>query len=202
MPPLPSPTLVPVHWDRLFEDLEGQLAAEWETERAALDAEAERLRIARLDLRQRLRTLASIDAGVRLELAGAAHAVGRVQEVGSDWVAVGSPALTIVPIDAIRSIVLDHGLLLSSLDEGAAADGVRDRMSLGFVLRDLARRRAPVRLGCADGAVLHGTIDRAGADHLDLAEHEPGTVRRAADVRGFRIVAFTAVARIDLPTSS
>ena len=29
-----------MRWDRLFEDLEGQLASEWEAERAALDAES------------------------------------------------------------------------------------------------------------------------------------------------------------------
>jgi hypothetical protein len=47
--------------------------------------------------------------------------------------------------------------------------------------------------------MLAGTIDRAGADHLDLAVHEPGTARRASEVTGHRIVLFDAVAwiRID-----
>lgn len=57
------PTLVAMEWDRLFEDLEDQIASGWEAERAALDAEAERLRIARLDLRTRLGALA--DEGTR-----------------------------------------------------------------------------------------------------------------------------------------
>ena len=34
-----------VRWDRFFEDLEDQLDSEWEAERAALDTEAERLRL-------------------------------------------------------------------------------------------------------------------------------------------------------------
>lgn len=51
-----------MHWDRLFDDLESQLASEWEAERAALDAESERLRISRLDLHSRLRQLCAADA--------------------------------------------------------------------------------------------------------------------------------------------
>ena len=46
-----------MRWDRFFDDLEGQLASEWEAERAALDTEAERLRLSRVALRERLRWL-------------------------------------------------------------------------------------------------------------------------------------------------
>ena len=67
-------------------------------------------------------------------------------------------------------------------------------MSLGFVVRDLVRRRIPVTVHLVTGRALSGTIDRAGADHLDLALHEIGAVRRADQVRGFRIVPFAAVA--------
>jgi len=35
---------------------------------------------------------------------------------------------------------------------------------------------------------VHGTLDRVARDHLDLALHEPGTVRRDRAVRGIRIV--------------
>ena len=75
-------------------------------------------------------------------------------------------------------------------------------MTLGYLLRDLARRRTPMRLGLCDGEALHGTIDRAGADHFDLAVHDSGQPRRAASVRAFRIVPFTALAWLqpDNPT--
>jgi hypothetical protein len=59
-----------------------------------------------------------------------------------------------------------------------------------------------VALHTADGRVLTGTIDRAGADHLDLALHEPGAPRRAGDVRGYRLVPFAAVAWIGLDDPS
>ena len=36
--------------------------------------------------------------------------------------------------------------------------------------------------------LVHGTIDRVGRDHLDLAVHEPGSVRRAKEVREVRIM--------------
>ena len=55
-----------MHWDSLFDDLESQLDAEWEANRAALDAESERLRISRLDLRSRLRLLCAAGAQVTI----------------------------------------------------------------------------------------------------------------------------------------
>lgn len=190
-----SPTLPEVHWDRLFEDLEGQLASEWETERAALDAESERLRIARLALISRLRVLAQRGARVTLELSGERRAM-RVQAVGADWIGMQPaehPGVLLVPLHAVGSIETDHGMLLDSLAEQDVPATLRERMTLGFVLRDLARRRVAVRVALRDGGRHHGTVDRAGADHFDLAVHDPGEPRRAAAVRAFRIVPFDAV---------
>lgn len=195
-----------MRWDRLFDDLEGQLAFEWEAERAALDAEAERLRISRLELRDRLRMLCAADARVVLTLTGAHRTPVRLVSLGADWVAASdAPAegarvatsIRVVPLHAISGIAVDHGLLLRSLDVQDEHEGaLRERMSLGFILRDLARRRAPVRISTADGDDLRGTIDRAGADHLDLAEHDAGQARVARAVTGFRIVPFSAIAAV------
>lgn len=192
-----------MHWDRLFEDLEGQLASEWEAERAALDAESERLRISRLELRSRLRMLCAAEAPVTLELAGGQRLPLRLQALGADWLAAESasgaqsPAarpMSVIPLHAIGGMTMDHGMLLASLDPQVAAEpALRERMTFGFVLRDLARRRVPVRIALREGGEVHGTIDRAGADHLDLAVHDAGEVRRAEAVRGFRIVAFSAL---------
>ncbi len=193
-----------VHWDRLFENLEGQLAAEWESERAALDAESERLRISRLELRTRLRVLCAESAAATLDLPGHRIRV-RLQSLGADWLAAavtdGEPsrprAMRIVPLGAIMGLSIDHGLLLTSLeDAGQPTPALRERMTLGFLLRDFARRRVPVRIILTDGVDLHGTVDRAGADHLDLALHDPGVARTAGAVRGFRVVPFAAVASI------
>lgn len=198
-----SPTLVRVHWDRLFEDLEGQLAAEWEAERAVLDAESERLRIARLGLRTRLRRFEHDAVLVGLRLVDGERRSVRVRVVGADWIAAQPPeggGAVIVPLSAITGVESTHGALLATLEDAELpADELRGRMTLGFLLRDLARRRTPLHVALRDGERLHGTVDRAGADHLDLAVHDAGQARRTDAVRAFRIVPFDALvsARMD-----
>lgn len=198
-----SPTLGRVHWDRLFEDLEGQLAAEWEAERAVLDAESERLRIAKLGMRTRLRRLEHDAELVTLRLIDGDRRSARIRAVGTDWIAAepseGGTAL-VVPLTAVTSIETTHGALLATLDDAVLpGDEVRERMTLGFLVRDLARRRVPLHVTLRDGETLHGTVDRAGTDHLDLAVHDTGEARRAGAVRAFRIVPFDAIvsARMD-----
>ena len=196
-----SSTLDAVHWDGLFEDLEGQLASEWEAERAALDAESERLRISRIELRARLRMLAAMTSSVTVELPIGQALTGRIDEIGADWIGMTPLAgrgMSLVPLTAVRGIRMDHGAMLASLDPALPASDLRERMTLGFVLRDLARRRIPVAIENVDGHRRHGTIDRAGADHLDLAVHDAGSPRRAQDVRAYAVIAFAAVTRIDL----
>jgi hypothetical protein len=188
-----------MEWDRLFEDLEDQIASGWEAERAALDAETERLRIARLDLRTRLGVLADEGSTVTAVLTDATRVRGRLCAVGADWAAVHpheAAGLSLLPSHAVELWSLDHGALLTS---GAAAEPLsplRERMTFGFVVRDLARRRSGVTLRTRSGAVLAGTIDRAGADHLDLALHDAGSPRRARAVTGFRVVPFASVLSI------
>lgn len=199
-----------MHWDRLFEDLEGQLASEWEAERAALDAESERLRIARLDLRSRLRLLCDAGADATLDLTNGRRLPVTLQSLGVDWLAAASrvspdtraaTSALLIPLSAVLGLAVDHGMLLTSLEERGGATGsmLRERMTLGFVLRDLARRRVPVHLSSLAGDDVHGTIDRAAADHLDLALHDTGESRRAAAVQGHRIVPYTALIAIRMP---
>jgi len=66
----------------------------------------------------------------------------------------------------------------------------------GRVLRDLCRRRA-VDLVLAAGEV-HGTIDRVGRDHVDIAVHERGEARRPGAVREVRIVPFATLQLVRL----
>jgi len=194
-----------VEWEHLFDDLEGQLAAEWEAQRAALDAESERLRVSKLSLHDRLRVMFAGAESLALELTAGERWSAAPKALGADWLGVcveGDPRLRIVPLAAVQSIGLDHGRLLSSLAAQDAARSLRERMGFGFVLRDLARRRSPVQITTRSGATLHGTIDRAGVDHLDLAMHDPGEPRRARGVSGFRLIPFTAVAWLRLASGS
>ena len=69
---------------------------------------------------------------------------------------------------------------------GACAGG------LAIALRELARRRAVVELALV-GDRPAGTIDRVGADHLDLAVHALEQPRRPAAVAAIRLVPLAAI---------
>lgn len=140
---------------------------------------------------------------ISFDLSDGATVRGAVAGVGADCVALlpaeGPPGAIVVPFAAIAGIGMPHHDLLASARPAATRSALSDRLTLGFVLRDFVRRRAGVAVHLAIGRVLHGTIDRAGADHLDLALHDPGAPRRAAAVTGHRVVPFDAIAwvRVD-----
>lgn len=92
--------------------------------------------------------------------------------------------------------------VLASVRDADAGPALGQRMGLGFVLRDLVRRRVAVTVQLVGGRELSGTIDRAGADHLDLAVHDRGTPRRAENVTGYRVVPFTAIVLVRLAEAS
>jgi hypothetical protein len=187
-----------MRWTNLFDDLESQLEHELGAEEVDLRGEEERLRLGRLSLRDRLVRLHTAFGGreysVRVEVGGA---LLRVQPsgFGRDWMSgelVGETARrrpVVVPLPAIESLLLDREQLAPSLAAAPATtgEGLSARLGLAFVLRDLCRRRAAVDLVLSAGA-LHGTIDRVGRDHCDLAVHEAGEPRREAAVVQYRVV--------------
>ncbi|MGO1768699.1 MAG: hypothetical protein ACTHZX_01990 [Microbacterium sp.] len=194
-----------MQWDSFFQDLEDQLSAEWEAERAALDSEAERLRVARLELRERIGGLVAAGrsrGGMRLETVDGRIHDAEVDAVGADWLSarLGDRTVLLVRLDALSGIAVAEEELVASARAGAArSDRLAERVTFGFALRDLARRRVGVTLSTRAGRQLSGTLDRVAADHVDLAMHEPGAPRRSGEVRGFRLVpmAEIASARID-----
>ncbi len=196
-----------MRWDRFFEDLEDQLDSEWEAERAALDTEAERLRLSRIPLRERLVALAeTTGARVAIDVADGAVLAGALARVGADWVALRAeepqtPVVWIVPLASMVALAVGTDEVLATVRGAHPGGALGQRMSLGFVLRDLVRRRVPLTVALVSGRSLSGTVDRAGADHLDIALHELGAARRVDQVRGFRLVPFSAVAaiRLDAP---
>lgn len=190
-------------WENFFDDLEGQLAAEWEAERAALDTEAERLRLSKVALRARLATLIGRDragAAPAFEVVDGTVLTAEVTGVGADWVALdgGRTGALVVPFSAVVMIGMPHEDVLRSARPADTQGELSARMGFGFVIRDLVRRRVSVAVHFVGGRTLTGTIDRAGADHLDIALHEPGTVRRASEVSGHRLVPFAAIAWVRL----
>ncbi|GLI26051.1 hypothetical protein ARHIZOSPH14_02930 [Agromyces rhizosphaerae] len=187
--------------DGFLDDLEAELADPGRAADRELWAEEERLRIARLGLRERIVAMAGTDDdgdGVRLDLRDGSSLVLAVELSGRDWVSGsaatadgGRPSPCLVPLHAVGAVVPSRPQLASSL-AAAAPGGVGERIGIGAVLRDLCRRRAPVTVSC-DGYRAHGTIDRVGRDHLDLAMHEPGVARRDGEVRQVRVIPFATV---------
>ena len=190
------PNLRRVRWERFFEDLQDQFDAEWDSERIALATEAERLRLSHVTLRDRLAALAAPPgASVSVDVGGQTLS-GRLSAVGQDWAALQHPSggTAVVRLDALLAVAGDQAALArSARSSPGAAPSLAERMPLGYLLRDLGRRRAAMTVTLIDGTVMSGTADRAGADHLDLALHDPGTARRAASVTGVRLVPFAAV---------
>lgn len=184
-----------MRWDDLFADLEGQLEQGLGAEDLDLAAEEERLRLGRLGLRDRLAALAGEE--LALELRDGSRLPFRIETIGRDWVsgmaAESRGRSCVVPIDAVAAILPGPDLVPASLaGQDEHPDALSRRLGLPFVLRDLCRRRSPVAVTTTTRA-LHGTIDRVGRDHLDLAEHDPGEPRRAAAVRSIRILPFSAI---------
>lgn len=188
-----------MRWDNLFDDLAGQLEHELGAEELDLHSEEERLRIGRLSLRDRLIAVHEVpgrsgDYRVRVQLVDGRQFTVLPRSIGRDWIMgdiQDESSITsqcIVPLAAIGSLTFDDEHLEQSLRPGtSAAPRLSDRLGLTFILRDLARRRRAVALHASFG-VLHGTIDRVGRDHIDLAEHDVGTPRRQSEVAHQRIV--------------
>ena len=196
-----------MRWDELFADIEGQLEQELDAERLDLEAEEERLRLGRLALRERLLAMSRGGAAVRLALVDGDALELRIDEAGRDWIAgetgVGETVVNgagrtiVVPLTAVAAAFpgsdqLESGLRPAPAEPGSALAG---RLGLAFVLRELCRRRVAVELRTMLGTH-HGTIDRVGRDHLDLAEHDAGEPRRERLVRRIRIVPFAAILRV------
>jgi hypothetical protein len=204
-----------------FADIEEQLTHELEAEIRDQLADDERQRLARLTLRERIRLMSGTRgqaAQTRIELrlrTGQQLTVSPVTH-GRDWFAADILAPSdvaghaLLPLAAIAGLTPTPELLERSLGEHVSTvsredlQSIRpqrarlsDQIGLPFVLRDLSRRRKPVEITSSMG-VSAGTIDRVGADHLDLALHAADQVRRARGVSEVRIVAISDIALVRL----
>jgi len=191
-----------MRWDDLFDDLESQLEQELGAEEGDVLAEEERLRLGRLALRDRLLAMTRPADGpgeqLRLSLRDGSTVTVAVGSIGRDWLVgelIGARrGSCVVPLSAVSALLPTPEQLARSVATEPAAEpaiALSARLGLAFVLRDLCRRRAAVDLSAASGERVHGTIDRVGRDHLDLAEHEPGVPRRASSVSRIRILPFS-----------
>jgi hypothetical protein len=174
-----------VRWELLFADLEAMADA---AERAAFEGEVvERARAERAELLLVDRLRAHVGAQLGVRLLGGDRLVARLADVGVDWVLLDGAGSLLVPLAAITGV---DGL---SRRAALAAGELARRVRLRVLLRRLVRERAAVQLRLADGQVLGGTIDRVGADHLDLALHPADEPRRRDAVRGVSVIPLAAL---------
>lgn len=170
-----------MRWSRLFADLESQVEALVSGELTAEVAERTRAEVGGIDLADRLR--AAQDHPIEVTCWGAGTVRGRLVGCGADWLLLAEAAGTeaLVPAPALLGV--------GGLGRAVAppAGVVERRLGLRHALRGVAKDRSPVLVGLVDGSTLTGTLDRVGADFVDLAEHPPGEPRRATAV--VRVVA-------------
>jgi hypothetical protein len=123
---------------------------------------------------------------------GAGPVAGVLVEVGADWLLLEDDGArqTLVASAAVRSV---SGLGRRTIVEESAGP-VRARLDLRRALRGLARDRSAVQIVLDDGSVLSGTLDRVGADYVELAEHPADLPRRAEAVQGVRAVVIAGIA--------
>ena len=171
-----------MRWTYLFADLESQAEGLVAAELDGEVADRARIETGRLTLVARLR--GAVGHPVSLRCAGAGACSGRLDRVGPDWLLVAevTGAETLVPL---RSLLGVGGLGRHS---SVPASVPTVRLGLRSVLRGIARTRAPVRVVLRDGTPVDGTIDRVGADYVEVAEHPFGEARRPGVVHGVRTV--------------
>jgi hypothetical protein len=192
-----------MRWDRLFEDLEARFDELSDAEAAAEQADRERVAIGAIRMTQRL--TGSTGRPVKVMLAGTVVA-GVLRTVGPDWLLLseGQGRDCLVALSAVTAV---DGLTAATGPELAP---LALRLDLRRALRGLARDRAPVAVslvgwtggsaGGGHGVVgssgpgeITGTIDRVGADYIELAVHAAWEPRRAAAVRSVVLVPLSGV---------
>lgn len=181
-----------MRWDDLFRDLEAQLEAAAAVELDGELADRTRREAALLRLVDRARAAAGHSVVVRV--LGAGPVEGVLADVGAQWLLVAESGGrdVLVPFAAVVSLA---GLHAFSAAPGSGGQ-VFARLGLGSALRGIARDRLPVQVVLTDGSAVTGTVDRVGADFLEMTEHPVGEPRRRGSTDGVRTVPFAGIAML------
>ncbi|MFK4087690.1 hypothetical protein ACI2LF_26505 [Kribbella sp. NPDC020789] len=169
-----------MRWDALFEDLESQFDALQEGDLYGEVADRIRTEVGKITVLDRLR--GAVDTVVRIELAGTEPLQGLLTRVGKDCLLIEAGREEwLVPVGALVAV---HRL---GPWAEPAVGAVAGKLGLAHLLRGIARDRSPVTVFCG-GIPITGTIDRVGADFLELAEHALDAPRRRSEVYNVRLI--------------
>lgn len=181
-----------MRWEALFDDLEGQADALAAAERAAEVDERTRIEVGGVTLADRLR--GALDRPVTIRMSDGSTCRGELLRVGAQWLLLADGTGREIVV-AQRHVTSVRGVTRDATP--AAAGGiVESRLSLRHVLRGIARDRSAVRVALLGGATVDGTIDRVGADFVDVAGHPAGEPRRYKAVRETELVALASITTV------
>jgi hypothetical protein len=179
-----------MRWQQLFADLQAQFDEEEAAAERGDAASRARAEVGAVRLADRLR--GALGLPVVLGCRGAGSVSGVLTDAGVDWLLVAGDGGR-EDLVALRSVLTVGGLGRRTAVP-QPAEGVWSRLDLRRALRGLARDRSVVQVVLDDGVVLTGTLDRIGADYVELAEHPADQPRRSGAVQGVRAVVLEAIA--------
>lgn len=183
-----------MRWTELFDDLEAQVAAQEEAERRGEVAEHTRDSWGRVALADRY--LADLGRFVRVRVLGGVSLEGKLSELGHGWLVLADSA----GARPRESLVVTANVLtvqgLSGRSDVGRPGRVQRTLGLRHILRALSRDRSTVRAHLVEGGILTGTIDRVGADHLDLGAHPADLPRRTREVHSVLTIPVASLAAL------
>src|SRR6266508_955866 len=122
---------------------------------------------------------------------GGLAVAGSITRVGAEWLLLdegGNREALVVTATLISVSGLGR---LSAVPDTEGV--VESRLGLRHALRGIARDRSTAAVHLIDGTTADGTIDRIGADFVEIAAHAAGGLRRRGDVRDVLVVPLSAV---------
>ncbi|MFC0626627.1 hypothetical protein [Kribbella deserti] len=175
--------------EALFEDLESQFDALTDGDLYGEVADRIRAEVGRITVLDRLR--GAVGDTIQVELGSGRTVQGVLSRVGKDCLLVTAERYDewLIPVAALRAV---QGLgPWAEPAQGAVAA----KLGLAHLLRGIARDRSAVTVFCAgvDQQAVTGTVDRVGADFLEMAEHPLDVPRRRGEVYNTRLVPAAAL---------
>jgi len=151
-----------------LDDLEAQAGALYAAERGPELADRSRAEYQSVTLAARL--MAAVDHDVTLELAGVGPVSGRLTRVATGWCLLrGAGQDWVVRLGAVAAV---HGASDRAVPEVAWPPVAR--LGMRATLRRLADAAEPCSLHLTDGHRHDGTLQRVGADFVEVSTGEVG----------------------------